>query len=127
MGGHYGRRYLCCRVALGPLNQPPSPAFSQEWPPARTPGTAAYSQVVVDYATPNKEQATRVNPIVDVQTLFKRHFGYTPAHVVRAPAWLELVGSATVDARGLSLSVAVDQYVHVASAPRSDGKIELLS
>jgi galactokinase len=73
------------------------------------------------------ENATRLNPIVDIQTLFKRHFGYTPAHVVRAPAWLELLGSATVDARGLSLSVAVDQYVHIASAPRSDGKIELLS
>jgi galactokinase len=65
--------------------------------------------------------------VADVQTLFKRHFGYTPAHVVRVPAWLELLGSAAIDARGLSLSVAVDQHVHVASAPRSDGKIELLS
>ena len=120
MVGHNGRRCLCYRVALGPVNQLPNPSFSEGWPSARTSGTAADPEIVV-------ENATRLNPVVDVKTLFKRHFGYTPAHVVRAPAWLELLGSAAVDARGLSLSVAVDQYVHVASAPRSDGKIELLS
>ncbi len=63
----------------------------------------------------------------DVQTLFKRHFGYPAAHVARSPVWLELLGTAAVDDRGLALAVAVDRYVHLASAPRSDGKIELLS
>src|ERR1051326_4829602 len=64
---------------------------------------------------------------LDVQTVFKRHFGYTPVHVVRAPGRLELLGNHTDYNEGLVMSVAVDKYVHMASAPRTDGKIELIS
>ncbi len=64
---------------------------------------------------------------LDVQTVFKRHFGYTPAHVVRAPGRLELLGNHTDYNEGLVMSVAVDKYVNMASAPRTDGKIELVS
>ena len=63
----------------------------------------------------------------DVPTLFKRHFSYTPTHVVRAPGRLELLGNHTDYNEGLVMSVAVNKYIHIASAPRSDGKIELIS
>ena len=63
----------------------------------------------------------------DVQTIFKRHFGYTPVHAVRAPGRLELLGNHTDYNEGLVMSVAVNKYIYVASAPRSDGRIELIS
>ena len=63
----------------------------------------------------------------DAQTLFKKHFGHTPVHVVQAPGRLEVLGNHTDYNDGLVMSVAVDKYVFVASAPRSDGKIEIIS
>ncbi len=65
--------------------------------------------------------------IPDVQTLFKRHFSYTPTHVVRAPGRLELLGNHTDYNEGLVMSLAVNRYIAIASAPRTDGKIELIS
>ena len=67
------------------------------------------------------------NDSLDVQALFKRHFQQTPSHVVRAPAPLELLGTGTDLNDGLVLAVAVDRYVFIASSPRIDGKIELVS
>src|SRR5215471_8744149 len=61
----------------------------------------------------------------DVQTVFKRYFGYTPVHVVRAPGRLELLGNHTDYNEGLVMSVAINRYIHIAAAPRTDGKIEL--
>src|SRR5438876_7263182 len=63
----------------------------------------------------------------DAQGLFKRHFGYTPAHVVQAPGRLELLGNHTDYNQGLVMWLAVNKYIQIASAPRSDGKIELVS
>lgn len=63
----------------------------------------------------------------DVQTLFKRHFNFPPTYVVRAPGRLELLGNHTDYNQGLVMSLAVDRYISIASAPRSDGKIELIS
>src|SRR2546423_12166718 len=63
----------------------------------------------------------------DVQALFKRHFNYPSTHVVRAPGRLELLGNHTDYNQGLVMSLAVDKYVHIASSPRSDGKIEIVS
>jgi galactokinase len=63
----------------------------------------------------------------DVQNLFKRHFGYTPAHTVQAPGRLEVLGNHTDYNEGLVMSVAVNKYIYIASAPRTDGKIELVS
>lgn len=62
-----------------------------------------------------------------VQEVFKHHFGYTPPHAVKAPGRLELLGNHTDYNDGLVMSVAVDRYIHVAIAPRTDGKIELVS
>lgn len=64
---------------------------------------------------------------VAVQTLFKEHFGYTPPHVVKAPGRLEVLGNHTDYNDGLVMSVAVDKYIFIACAPRTDGKIELVS
>jgi galactokinase len=63
----------------------------------------------------------------DAIALFKRHFGFTPAHTVRVPGRLELLGNHTDYNGGLVLSVAVDRYLHLACAPRMDGRIELVS
>jgi galactokinase len=63
----------------------------------------------------------------DAQTLFKRQFAYPATHLVYAPGHLELLGSGVVDPDGLVLSAAIDQHTEIASAPRSDGKIELVS
>jgi galactokinase len=63
----------------------------------------------------------------DVQTVFKRHFGYTPPHVVKAPGRLEVLGNHTDYNDGLVMAVAVDRYISIACAPRTDGKIELVS
>lgn len=63
----------------------------------------------------------------NVQDVFKRHFGYTPPHAVKAPGRLELLGNHTDYNDGVVMSVAVDRYIHMAIAPRTDGKIELVS
>jgi galactokinase len=63
----------------------------------------------------------------DVQTLFKRHFSYPPVHIVHAPGRLELLGNHTDYNQGPVMSLAVNKYIHMGSAPRSDGKIELIS
>ena len=65
--------------------------------------------------------------IQDAQAVFKKHFGYTPAHVVKAPGRLEVLGNHTDYNDGLVMSVAVDKYIYIACAPRTDGKIELIS
>lgn len=62
-----------------------------------------------------------------VKTLFKRHFSYTPPHVVKAPGRLEVLGNHTDYNDGLVMAVAVDRYIYIACAPRTDGKVELVS
>jgi len=62
-----------------------------------------------------------------VNRLFKKQFGYTPAHVVGAPGRLEVLGNHTDYNEGLVMSVAVDKYVSIAASPRTDGKVELVS
>lgn len=64
---------------------------------------------------------------LDAQTFFKRQFGHAPTHVVKAPGRLELLGNHTDYNHGLVLALAIDRYIHVASSPRNDGKIELAS
>lgn len=63
----------------------------------------------------------------DVQNLFKRSFNYPATHIVHAPGRLELLGNHTDYNQGLVMSLAVDKYIHIASSPRNDGKIELVS
>jgi len=71
--------------------------------------------------------AKTTDGVAEVQTLFKKHFGYTPPHVVRAPGRLEVLGNHTDYNEGLVMSVAVDKYIFVATGPRTDGRIELVS
>lgn len=61
------------------------------------------------------------------RTLFKQTFGHAPTHLVRAPARLELLGHHAEWNDGLSLYVAIDRHLCLASAPRTDGRIELVS
>jgi galactokinase len=67
------------------------------------------------------------NDVQEAQTLFKKHFNQTAAHVVQAPGRLELLGNHTDYNDGLVMSLAVDRYILMASSPRTDGKIELVS
>jgi len=62
-----------------------------------------------------------------VATLFKKHFGHKPPHLVRAPGRLELLGNHTDYNEGLVMAIAVDKYVHMAAASRNDGKIKLVA
>lgn len=64
---------------------------------------------------------------LDVISLFKRHFAHTPPHVVQAPGRLELLGNHTDYNQGLVLALAIDRYIWIAIAPRTDGRVELVS
>jgi len=64
---------------------------------------------------------------LDVINLFKRHFAHTPPHIVRAPGRLELLGNHTDYNQGLVLALAIDKYIWIAIAPRTDGRVELVS
>jgi galactokinase len=66
-------------------------------------------------------------PVQQARNFFKKEFGYPPVHVTRAPGRLELLGNHTDYNEGLVLAVAVDKYVHIATAPRFDARIELVS
>ena len=63
----------------------------------------------------------------EVINIFKKHFNHTPAHVVRAPGRLEVLGNHTDYNDGLVMAVAINRYISIACAPRTDGKIELVS
>ncbi len=63
----------------------------------------------------------------DAQTLFKKHFSHTPTHIVAAPGRLEMLGNHTDYNHGLVMAVAVDKYISIASSPRPDGRVELIS
>lgn len=65
--------------------------------------------------------------VQDAQEVFKKHFGQTPTHVVVAPGRLELLGNHTDYNDGLVMSLAVDKYIIIASSPRADGKVELVT
>lgn len=65
--------------------------------------------------------------MLEVETLFKRHFNAPPVNIVRAPGRLELLGNHTDYNDGLVMSLAVDKYIELAASPRNDGKIQLVS
>lgn len=67
------------------------------------------------------------NDVQEAQAVFKKHFGHTPTHVVTAPGRLELLGNHTDYNDGLVMSLAVDRYIIMASSPRTDGKVELVT
>jgi galactokinase len=63
----------------------------------------------------------------DLNTFFRESFGSSPTHSVHTPGRLELLGNHTDYNQGMIMSLAVDQYIGMASTPRNDGKIELIS
>lgn len=64
---------------------------------------------------------------LDVKTVFKRAFGYTPPRVVKVPGHVELLGNGDDFNRSLVLSLAVDHYGSLAASPRPDGRVEIVS
>src|SRR5436190_8629373 len=64
---------------------------------------------------------------VEVKQFFQKAFGVPPAHIVRAPGRLELLGNHTDYNGGLVMSLAVDKYVYIAASPRKDAQVELVS
>lgn len=63
----------------------------------------------------------------EARAVFRRQFGHTPPHLVTAPGRLELLGNHTDYNEGLVMALAVDRHIHLAAAPRTDGRIELVS
>ena len=63
----------------------------------------------------------------EVKQFFQKSFGSPPAHMVRAPGRLELLGNHTDYNGGLVMALAVDKYIYIAASPRNDGQIELTS
>jgi galactokinase len=62
-----------------------------------------------------------------VKALFQKHFTHAPRHTVQAPGRLELLGNHTDYNQGLVMAIAVDKYVYMAGAPRSDDKVKLVA
>ena len=67
------------------------------------------------------------DPAEGARTAFKHAFGHAPTHCVCVPARVELLGSHAEWNDGLALTAAVDRYLCLASAPRLDGRVELVS
>jgi galactokinase len=65
--------------------------------------------------------------MLEAQDLFRKRFRQPPACNVQAPGRLELIGNHTDYNDGLVMALAVDRYIFIASGPRSDGKVELVS
>ena len=65
--------------------------------------------------------------MLEVQHLFRKHFGHPPTHTVQAPGRIELLGNHTDYNQGLVLALAVDRFVFISVSSRTDGRIELAS
>ena len=63
----------------------------------------------------------------EVKRFFQQSFGVPPAHIVRAPGRLELLGNHTDYNGGLVMSIAVDKYVFMAASPNRSAQINLVS
>jgi len=62
---------------------------------------------------------------VEVERLFKQRFGYPATHVVQVPGCVQLMGSQADENEGLAMTIAVNRFLQMASAPRYDGRIAL--
>jgi galactokinase len=65
--------------------------------------------------------------MLEVQQLFRKHFGHPPTYTVQAPGRLELLGNHTDYNQGLVMALAIDRCVFMSVSSRTDGKIELVS
>lgn len=64
--------------------------------------------------------------MLDVQRLFRNHFGHPPTYTTQAPASVELLGSYAEHQHGLALGLAVSRMASMSVSARVDGKIELI-
>jgi galactokinase len=69
-------------------------------------------------------QTTPLNKLSDA---FRATYNQTPAHIVRAPGRVNLIGDHTDYNDGFVLPMAIDRWVWIALAPRKDRKIQLRS
>ena len=76
---------------------------------------------------PEASSQPAAETLTDLRSFFQRTFASPPTRVVQAPGRLELLGNHTDYNLGLVMSLAVDKYIFMASAPRHDGRIELAS
>jgi galactokinase len=60
--------------------------------------------------------------MAEIRELFRKQFGYLPAHIIRAPAAIELIGAGSGFSHGLAIAATLDCDVEIACAPRSDAK-----
>lgn len=65
--------------------------------------------------------------MLDVQHLFRKHFGFPPTYTVQAPGRVELLGNHTDYNQGLVLAMAIDRSVSISVSARTDGRVELVS
>ncbi|MEK7676438.1 MAG: galactokinase family protein [Verrucomicrobiota bacterium] len=65
--------------------------------------------------------------MLEIIELFQKKFGGRPSRIVQAPGRLELLGNHTDYNEGLVMSLAVDRHIYMASSPRQDGHVELVS
>jgi galactokinase len=65
--------------------------------------------------------------MLEVQQLFRKHFGHPPTYTVQAPGRIELLGNHTDYNQGLVLAAAVDRHVFISVSSRTDGRVELVS
>ena len=65
--------------------------------------------------------------MAEIRDLFRKQFGYLPAHIVRAPAAIELIGAGSGIRHGLVIAATLDCHVEIACAPRSDAMCCLAS
>lgn len=77
----------------------------------------------MDPSVPTPSRAS--HPEQEARSRFRERFGLPAVHLVRCPQAVELLGNQSLDADGLGLAMAVDRYVVMAVAPRSDGKVHL--
>ncbi len=76
---------------------------------------------------PKAEAIPPTPAMQETRALFRRQFAHTPPYLVTAPGRLELLGNHTDYNQGLVLALAVNRYIYIAAAPRTDGKVELVS
>jgi galactokinase len=65
--------------------------------------------------------------MLEVQQLFRKHFGHPPTYTVQAPGRAELLGNHTDYNQGLVLALAVDRHLSMSVSSRTDGRVELVS
>ena len=63
--------------------------------------------------------------MLSIRTQFSNHFNQNPALVVKSPGRINLIGEHTDYNHGFVLPAAIDKYIEVAVAKRTDGAIHM--